>query len=76
MPGFVAIYENGSFIEKGFIVAGQSAGGNLAGSVSLRAAEDSLFETRKLTGQILQFPATIDPRAAPEKCAVLCCAYL
>ncbi|KAJ3486745.1 hypothetical protein NLI96_g4022 [Meripilus lineatus] len=63
--------ENASLLNaslgKGFVVAGQSSGGNLAGSVALRAAEDPFFEGRKLTGQCLQIPSVVHPSAWPEK---------
>ncbi|KAJ3486725.1 hypothetical protein NLI96_g4018 [Meripilus lineatus] len=54
-------------IDKGFVAAGVSAGGNLAGSVALRAAEDPFFEGRQLTGQCLQVPGVVHPDALPEK---------
>ncbi|CAL1713858.1 unnamed protein product [Somion occarium] len=54
-------------ISRGFIVAGVSAGGNLAAAVALRARDDPFFTGRKLSGQILQIPQVIHPDAKPEQ---------
>lgn len=50
-------------LEKGFIVAGSSAGANLTAAVALRARDDPFFANKQLTGQLLQIPATIHPLA-------------
>ncbi|KAJ3486744.1 hypothetical protein NLI96_g4021 [Meripilus lineatus] len=58
-------------LEKGFIVAGQSAGGNLAGSVALRAAEDPLFERmavpEKYQSQLLSLEQNKDAPVVSKK---------
>ncbi|TFY73394.1 hypothetical protein EWM64_g10618 [Hericium alpestre] len=54
-------------LSKGFIVTGTSAGGHLTGSMALRARDDPFFEGRRLTGQLLQVPATVHPLHVPEK---------
>ncbi|EEB90772.1 hypothetical protein MPER_10977 [Moniliophthora perniciosa FA553] len=54
-------------LKKGFIVAGSSAGGNLAAVLSHLARDDSFFQDKPLTGQHLQVPAVCHPAAYPEK---------
>ncbi|KAK7677324.1 hypothetical protein QCA50_019654 [Cerrena zonata] len=52
----------------GLIVGGNSAGGNLAASVALRARDDPFFSEQPVTGQLLQVPQTVQPNASiPEK---------
>ncbi|KAK7682274.1 hypothetical protein QCA50_014477 [Cerrena zonata] len=53
-------------LEKGFIIAGCSAGGNLAASLALRARDDPFFLKTPLTGQLLQIPQVLHPEAWPE----------
>ncbi|THH13373.1 hypothetical protein EW146_g6827 [Bondarzewia mesenterica] len=54
-------------LSKGFIVAGQSAGANLAAVVTLRARDDLFFKDRPITGQILHYPSVVHMDAVPEK---------
>jgi len=54
-------------LTKGFIVAGTSAGGNLAAVLAHRARDDPFFEGRRITGQLLQIPVTVHPDAYPEQ---------
>ncbi|KAJ7134224.1 hypothetical protein C8R44DRAFT_976867 [Mycena epipterygia] len=46
---------------------GSPLGGNLAAAIAHRARDDPFFKDTKLTGQILQAPALLDPNAVPEK---------
>ena len=68
---FVQVADNSGLLDaslgKGFIVAGSSAGANLAAAVALRARDDAFFKDRPHTGQLLEIPATIHPMAYPEK---------
>ncbi|KAI0077149.1 hypothetical protein K474DRAFT_1707585 [Panus rudis PR-1116 ss-1] len=50
---------------RGLIVGGSSAGANLAASLALRARDDPSFAENgwKLTGQFLQVPQVVHPRA-------------
>ena len=61
----------GADIKKGFLVGGDSAGGNIASAVALKARDDPFFESRPLTGQYLREPATVHPTQWPEKCVFL-----
>ncbi|EMD36080.1 hypothetical protein CERSUDRAFT_124589 [Gelatoporia subvermispora B] len=54
-------------LSKGFLITGQSAGGNLAGAIAHRARDDPFFADKKVTGQLLQIPCTTHPDAVPEK---------
>ncbi|KAK1225764.1 hypothetical protein PQX77_011283 [Marasmius sp. AFHP31] len=54
-------------LKKGFIVGGQSAGGNLTAVLSHLARDDSFFKDKPLTGQLLQIPAVVHFDAVPEK---------
>ena len=54
-------------LSKGFIVAGESAGASLTASIANSARHDEFFSGRQPSGQILQIPCVIDPRAYPEK---------
>ncbi|EMD36031.1 hypothetical protein CERSUDRAFT_156791 [Gelatoporia subvermispora B] len=54
-------------LHKGFIVAGFSAGGNLAAVLAHRARDDPFFEGRRLTGQLLQVPEVVHPDAYPTQ---------
>ncbi|KAI0073609.1 hypothetical protein K474DRAFT_1666391 [Panus rudis PR-1116 ss-1] len=49
----------------GLILAGCSAGGNFAASLSIKARDDVFFKDRgiQVTGQLLQIPATLHPDA-------------
>ena len=58
----------GADIRKGFIVGGDSAGGNIASAIALKARDDPFFERRPITGQYLREPATVHPMLWPEKC--------
>ncbi|KAF8514363.1 Alpha/Beta hydrolase protein [Hysterangium stoloniferum] len=53
-------------LNKGLIVGGISAGGNLAAAIAQTAARDPTFQG-KVTGQILIVPAIVFPMAYPEK---------
>ncbi|KZT33489.1 hypothetical protein SISSUDRAFT_1027591 [Sistotremastrum suecicum HHB10207 ss-3] len=53
-------------LNKGVIVAGASAGANLAAVVALRARDDPAV-SQTVTGQILQIPWIADSRAYPDK---------
>ena len=55
-------------LAKGFIVGGDSAGASLTATVTHLARDDPFFEGKQPTGQILDIPCFIDPRAYPEKC--------
>ncbi|KAI0708761.1 alpha/beta hydrolase fold-domain-containing protein [Cerioporus squamosus] len=50
-------------LRKGFLVGGDSAGGNLAAAVALKARDDPLFKHTPLTGQYLREPVVIFPGA-------------
>ncbi|KAJ7463528.1 Alpha/Beta hydrolase protein [Mycena galericulata] len=54
-------------LQKGFLVCGLSAGGNLAAILAHRARVDPFFKDKQLTGQLLQVPVIVHPDAAPEK---------
>ena len=54
-------------LEKGFLVGGDSAGGNISAAITLKAREDPFFASRPLTGQYLREPAVVYPEAHPEK---------
>ena len=54
-------------LKKGFLVGGDSAGGNISAAISLKAREDPFFALRPLTGQYLREPAVVHPDAVPEK---------
>ncbi|KAK7690573.1 hypothetical protein QCA50_005671 [Cerrena zonata] len=54
-------------LDKGFIVGGQSAGANLAAVLTHWARDDSFFDGRKLTGQLLQIPAVLHPHMKPKQ---------
>ncbi|KAI0061914.1 hypothetical protein BV25DRAFT_1947234 [Artomyces pyxidatus] len=54
-------------IAKGFIVGGQSAGGNLTAVIAHRAHVDPFFQDKPLTGQHLSIPVTLHYEAYPEK---------
>ncbi|KAI0780345.1 Alpha/Beta hydrolase protein [Trametes elegans] len=62
---------NASYIRadfaKGFIVGGQSAGGNLAAVLVQRAQHDRAFVQNPLTGQLLQIPVLLHPDATLEQ---------
>ncbi|EIW56062.1 uncharacterized protein TRAVEDRAFT_129910 [Trametes versicolor FP-101664 SS1] len=54
-------------LRKGFLVGGPSAGGNLAAVLAHRAKDDPELAQYPLTGQIMQYPATVHPDAVPEE---------
>ncbi|KAL0568279.1 hypothetical protein V5O48_013708 [Marasmius crinis-equi] len=54
-------------LRKGFIVGGASAGGNLAAVIVHRARDDPFFKDTPITGQLLQIPCLIHPKAQPDK---------
>lgn len=54
-------------LEKGLVIGGASAGGNLAAVSVNRARDDPFFNGRPITGQLLDYPVTIHPQAVPEK---------
>lgn len=53
--------------KKGFVIAGQSAGGNLALIATHWARDDPFFVNMPLTGQLVQYPPTCHPEAIPEE---------
>ncbi|GBE85766.1 AB hydrolase superfamily protein [Sparassis crispa] len=66
------VVRNTSFLSaslaKGFIVAGTSAGANLAAAVACRARDDPFFAETPVTGQVLQVPPLLHPEdPAAEK---------
>ncbi len=54
-------------LKKGFIVGGDSAGGNMAAAIAIKARDDPFFAGRPLTGQYLREPTLAYPGAYPEK---------
>ncbi|KAK7045087.1 Alpha/Beta hydrolase protein [Favolaschia claudopus] len=54
-------------LSKGFLIAGGSGGAHYAAAIAHRARDDSFFETRKLTGHLLQIPSLLHPQANREK---------
>ncbi|KAI0057916.1 hypothetical protein BV25DRAFT_1830670 [Artomyces pyxidatus] len=54
-------------VTKGFIIGGQSAGGNFSAVIAHRAHADPFFQDKPLTGQHLSIPATLREEAYPEK---------
>ncbi|KAK7035484.1 hypothetical protein VNI00_011777 [Paramarasmius palmivorus] len=54
-------------LDKGFIVGGGSAGGNLAAALAHLARDDPFFKDKPLTGQALVVPMVIHKDAYPEK---------
>ncbi|GBE82736.1 Alpha/Beta hydrolase protein [Sparassis latifolia] len=54
-------------LNKGFIVAGCSAGTNLAAHIANRARDDPFFAKTPITGQYLQVPCLLDPEADAGK---------
>ncbi|KZT18845.1 hypothetical protein NEOLEDRAFT_1079198 [Neolentinus lepideus HHB14362 ss-1] len=57
----------GASLEKGFIVAGASAGANMAAVTAHRALKDPFFADKKITGHALQIPALCHTEAYPDK---------
>ena len=64
----------GAFPERGFIVGGNSAGGNLAAMLSHKARDERL--SPPLTGQFLSCPWLSSPDKVPEKYKHLSFSYL
>ncbi|KAF8167082.1 Alpha/Beta hydrolase protein [Mycena galopus ATCC 62051] len=56
-------------LDKGFLVGGASAGGNLAAAVTHRALKDPFFANHRITGHVLQIPALVHPAAYPSEYA-------
>ncbi|TFK82143.1 hypothetical protein K466DRAFT_556975 [Polyporus arcularius HHB13444] len=54
-------------LKKGFLVGGDSAGGNMSAAIALKARDDPFFAGRQLTGQYLREPAVAAPGGHPEK---------
>ncbi|KAI0053262.1 hypothetical protein FA95DRAFT_1601282 [Auriscalpium vulgare] len=54
-------------LDKGFVVGGLSAGGNLAATSTHRARDDSFFKDKPLTGTYLGYPVIVHMDAYPEK---------
>ena len=54
-------------LAKGFLVGGDSAGGNLTAAITLKARDDPFFAEKPITGQYLREPAVVHPLAWPEK---------
>ncbi|KAI0323835.1 hypothetical protein GY45DRAFT_1289798 [Cubamyces sp. BRFM 1775] len=53
-------------LKKGFIVGGESAGGNMSAVLAHIARDDPFFEGRRLTGQFLCEPVVCHHEAYPE----------
>ncbi|OCH90777.1 Alpha/beta hydrolase fold-3 [Obba rivulosa] len=53
-------------LSKGFIVGGQSAGGNLAVVITHRARDDPFFADTPLTGSLFSIASVVHPDAVPE----------
>ncbi|KAI0665530.1 Alpha/Beta hydrolase protein [Trametes maxima] len=53
-------------LSKGFLVGGESSGGNVAAVVSLLTRDDPFFKEHPLTGQLLREPMVIHPDLYPE----------
>ncbi|KAF9269817.1 hypothetical protein L218DRAFT_953447 [Marasmius fiardii PR-910] len=54
-------------LKKGFLIGGQSAGGNLGAVLAWIARDDPFFGSTPLTGQLLQVPTVVHPQAIPDK---------
>ena len=54
-------------LAKGFLVGGDSAGGNLAAAVVLQTRDDPFFAGKPLTGQYLREPLVVHSLAVPDK---------
>ncbi|KAJ8077178.1 hypothetical protein PM082_001606 [Marasmius tenuissimus] len=54
-------------LEKGFILGGASAGGNLAAVLSFITRNDDFYKDKPITGQLLHVPNIVHPQAYPEK---------
>ncbi|KAI0053255.1 alpha/beta-hydrolase [Auriscalpium vulgare] len=54
-------------LDKGFIIGGMSAGGNLAATIAHLARDDPFFSDKPLTGSYLAIPAIVHGDAYPEK---------
>ncbi|KAJ8072029.1 hypothetical protein PM082_015587 [Marasmius tenuissimus] len=54
-------------LKKGLLVGGSSAGGNLAAVVAHLARDDSFFNNKPVTGQLLHIPVICHYDAVPEK---------
>ena len=54
-------------LEKGFILGGASAGGNLAAVLSFLARDDPFYKDKPITGQLLHIPCVVHYQAYPEK---------
>ncbi|KAJ7885521.1 Alpha/Beta hydrolase protein [Mycena olivaceomarginata] len=52
---------------RGFIIAGASGGAHFAAAVAHRARDGPFFDSRRLTGHILQVPSLVHPQAHPEQ---------
>lgn len=57
----------GGDISRGFLIGGQSSGGNYAAVLTHRARDDPFFENRRLSGTALQIPIVLHPKAYPDK---------
>ncbi|KAF7297779.1 Abhydrolase-3 domain-containing protein [Mycena kentingensis (nom. inval.)] len=53
-------------LNKGFILAGLSAGAHLMALLAHRLRDDPFFAGTPITGQVLQFPLLVHPDAYPE----------
>ncbi|KAI0351134.1 hypothetical protein OH77DRAFT_1430159 [Trametes cingulata] len=53
-------------LQKGFLVGGESSGGNVSAVLAHIARDDPFFRDRPLTGQLLQEPLVVHPDAHPE----------
>ena len=54
-------------LAKGYLVGGDSAGGNLAAAVVLKTRDDPFFAGKPLTGQYLREPLVVHSLAVPDK---------
>ncbi|KAI0644088.1 Alpha/Beta hydrolase protein [Trametes meyenii] len=54
-------------LSKGFLIGGQSAGGNFPATMAHRAKADTFFSQYPITGQVLQIPLLLHPDAIPKE---------
>ncbi|KAJ8074461.1 hypothetical protein AAF712_009152 [Marasmius tenuissimus] len=54
-------------LKKGFLVGGTSAGANVAASLSHLARDDSFFNDKPVTGQLLHIPPVVHYEAVPPR---------
>jgi acetyl esterase/lipase len=58
----------GAYLSKGFLIGGASGGAHFAAVLAHRARDDPFFNSRTLTGQIIQIPSLLHPeRQLPDE---------